>query len=145
VGRAGAVAPVAAHRGTRRPDREGRGERRKKLTDEPELALWFRLALAWGCPVAEAQERCSSDEFTYWKAFAAREPFGGHADNWRAALISSTVANTIPRKQGARAFTPDDFMPHRDDRGSRSDLTEEQRRFIESQRKSRGKRRHNHR
>lgn len=107
--------------------------------------LWFRLALAWGCTVAEAQERCPSEEFTYWKEFARREPFGGFADNWRAALVASTVANTIPRKQGARAFTPEDFIPDGGGRGG-SDLTDEQRRFIESKRKAtRGKRRHNHR
>lgn len=86
----------------------------------------------------------SSEEFTRWVAFMQREPSGFEVENWRMGVIASTVANTIPRKPGARAFTPQDFMPDVGDGSSR--LTEEQREFIQRKKRAhRGKRRHDHR
>ena len=39
--------------------------------------------------------------------FYQEQPFGLWRDDYRAALISSTVANTVSKK----AFKPTDFMP----------------------------------
>jgi len=43
------------------------------------------------------------------------EPWGFEADNWRAGLITSMVANTVrdPKKR-RKPFLPSDFMPEED-------------------------------
>ena len=59
---------------------------------QPEERFWFRLAALWGCPVCEAKERCSSEEFTHWRAFYGIEPWGCELADMLAARICMTVA-----------------------------------------------------
>lgn len=54
----------------------------------------------------------SSAEFTEWAAFYGLEPWGWEADNWRAGMIASVVANTVrDSKKRRKPFQPADFMP----------------------------------
>lgn len=76
--------------------------------------MWFRLALRFGVPVGELQERISSAEFTAWLAFFELEPWGYEIDNWRAGMICASTANTAGPKPGTRKpWTAADFMPRR--------------------------------
>lgn len=50
----------------------------------------------------------SSEEFTEWVEYYKVEPWGYEADNWRAAMIASTIAAS----QGA-SVPLEDFLPQR--------------------------------
>jgi hypothetical protein len=52
----------------------------------------------------------SSVEFIEWIAYYRLEPWGYEADNWRAGMIASVIANAN-RKKGKKAYKPTDFMP----------------------------------
>lgn len=46
-------------------------------------------------------------------AYAAIEPWGEEQANWRAGLITSTIANVHrDSRKKPQPFTPEDFMPH---------------------------------
>lgn len=53
----------------------------------------------------------SSRELSEWMAFYSLEPWDATQDEWRAAMIAATVANTArdARKQHT-AYQPADFM-----------------------------------
>ena len=61
-------------------------------------------------PVGEMLRRMSSAELTEWAAYAEIEPFGAQWDNWRAGLITSTIAN-VNRGKGRKAYKASEFMP----------------------------------
>ena len=49
---------------------------------------WFRLAALWGCTVNEAIERCSDQEFLWWRAYYRLEPWGQR----RAEVVAGYAA-----------------------------------------------------
>lgn len=51
-----------------------------------------------------------AEEFAEWQAFDSIEPIGGQADDYRAGLVASILAN-IHRKKGADAIRPLDLFP----------------------------------
>lgn len=67
----------------------------------------FRLALAFGCTVAELQERLDSDELTEWMAYALLDPFGGKRGDYQAAMITANLMNA---QVGEVKFKLNDFM-----------------------------------
>lgn len=72
--------------------------------------MWMNLALAWGCPVREAQTRCTHAEFLEWCAFYSIQPWGEERADLRIAQLCSIVANVAKGKKG-RPFKPSEFMP----------------------------------
>jgi len=59
--------------------------------------------------VAELSERMSSKELTEWLAYYSLEPFGNEIENYRAGVISSTIANVVPGRK--TLLKPSDFFP----------------------------------
>ena len=59
-------------------------------------------------------DRLTSKQIAEWVAFYSLEPFG---NEWRqAAVIASTIAEANRNeKKRSKPFTPDDFMPKRDE------------------------------
>lgn len=57
----------------------------------------------------------SSRELAEWAAFYRMEPWGAEAQDWRAGLIASTIANANrdPRRRRV-PYQPSDFMPRRE-------------------------------
>lgn len=54
---------------------------------------------------------CSA-EFAEWMAFERLEgPLGPEREDWRVALIASTIANANRDPKKHRAYTPTDFIP----------------------------------
>jgi hypothetical protein len=51
----------------------------------------------------------SSEEFVYWKAYAAIDPFGNVRSDLQTALLASTLAN-IHRGPKQQAYQLKDFM-----------------------------------
>ncbi len=65
--------------------------------------------------VDELLNRISSRELTEWMAFYQLEPWGTETEDWRAGLISSTIANANrDQKRRRKPYEPQDFMPRRD-------------------------------
>jgi hypothetical protein len=60
--------------------------------------MWFRLALSWGCPVSEAQARCSSREFAEWAAYYRLEPWGEERADLRSGIIAHLIAGALSKK-----------------------------------------------
>jgi hypothetical protein len=58
--------------------------------------------------VAEAQQRVSSQEFTYWRAFHRINPIGSVRSDYHAALIAFTIAKAQGSKKKPLKF--DDFI-----------------------------------
>lgn len=52
----------------------------------------------------------SSEQFAGWWAFYRRQPWGFYADNLRAGVVASTVAN-CNRRKGQPPFRASDFLP----------------------------------
>lgn len=69
----------------------------------------MRLALALGKTLKELENEMSAAEFMEWVVFFEKEPFGAIADNYRAALISSIIAN-VNRDPKKRAYEIEDFL-----------------------------------
>lgn len=69
----------------------------------------FRLALAWGCSVAELEERLPQWELPYWYAFYLLEPFGGDVLDTQFAQICTLFANANRNPKRSRAFVLEDF------------------------------------
>jgi hypothetical protein len=86
----------------------------------------------------------SSAEFTKWKAYAAKHPFGYLMDNYRAfvpaAELMNTINSTVKWKRKPRKWKASDLSPSEKKRAP--DLTPEQQEHI---RKKHGKRRNSHR
>lgn len=82
----------------------------------------------------------SSAEFTAWKKYADKEPFGYPMDNYRmsvpAAALMNTINSTVGWKRKPRAWKASDLCPEKTKRAP--ELTPEQREHI---RKKHGKRR----
>ena len=55
--------------------------------------------------VSELDARMSSREFAEWMVYSQIEPFGPAREDYRAALISTVVANSSGNK-----MSPDDFI-----------------------------------
>ena len=74
--------------------------------------MWFRLALALGMSVKQAQQEIDSHEFGYWLAYYGLEPWGERVADMRHGIAVATLAN-INRNTDARpdAYMPEDFMP----------------------------------
>ena len=62
-----------------------------------------------GRTVEELFDTMSGNEFFYWLAFSALEPFGDDRADWRNAMILSQQAN-MNRKKGKPAYKPDKFL-----------------------------------
>lgn len=60
--------------------------------------------------VREMLERIDSRELSEWMAFDSLEPIGDLRGDYQAGVIASVVANSTPRKRGAKIFQPADFM-----------------------------------
>lgn len=76
--------------------------------------------------VAELLARMSGEELADWMAFEElRGPLGPSRADWHAALVASTVANTVPRRKGrARAKLQDFMIKWRSNRTSRQSAAE---------------------
>lgn len=62
--------------------------------------------------VRELLERIDSRELTEWGAFFNLEPWGTEIEDWRAGLISATIAEVNRDPQRRRnPYLPSDFMP----------------------------------
>lgn len=80
----------------------------------------FRLALEFGCTVADLEDRLSESELHEWAAFYRLEPFGASAAWLRHGHLCAVIVNAISnaaraiaggkRSAGAGA-RPDDFLP----------------------------------
>lgn len=61
--------------------------------------------------VAELLARMSGEELADWLAYEEMEgPLGPGRGDWHAALISTTVANTVPRRKGKARTKIADMM-----------------------------------
>jgi len=68
----------------------------------------MQLAIDLGSTLQELNQRMSSAEFSLWLAFHQLQPRGVERDNFHAAIIASTVANTHAPK--GKTFKIQDFM-----------------------------------
>jgi hypothetical protein len=87
----------------------------------------------------------SSAEFTDWLAYMSIEPHGYDLDTWRWGMMTANICNavrsTIPLPKGKgklRVFKAEDFYPFRKNE-ERTDLTAEQKAYLERKRKRRKK------
>jgi hypothetical protein len=69
-----------------------------------------RYALAVGWPVPLLKRIMTSRDISEAMAYERLQPIGEARADFRAGIIASVIAN-INRKQGAKPFTPSDFMP----------------------------------
>lgn len=76
------------------------------------MRLLFRLALAFGCPVAELRQRLTMDEWNYWRAFWTLDPWGEQREDERAAYV--IAAALAPHSR--RAPMPSKFRLYPDER-----------------------------
>jgi hypothetical protein len=93
--------------------------------------MWMRLAALWGCPVAEAQARCTAAEFAEWLAYYAIEPWGEAGAYLRHGILASVVANTRAGG-GGRTWSAADFMPNVSREQRESDEAGDQRAQIDA-------------
>ncbi|MCK9570000.1 DUF4035 domain-containing protein [Candidatus Pacearchaeota archaeon] len=71
---------------------------------------WFRLALAFGTPVRELQEKMSSIEFAEWIAYSNIEPIGDKRGDYQAAAIAAEIHNSIAGAFGGKRVSIDDRL-----------------------------------
>ena len=62
-----------------------------------------------GRTVKELFDEMSDNEFFYWMAFSALEPFGDDRADWRNAMLLAQQAN-MNRNKGKPAYKPDKFL-----------------------------------
>ena len=74
----------------------------------PSRKFWFVLALALGATVGELQDRMTSSEFSEWRAYYEKDPFGTLRSDYQSGQICSTIANIV----SGEAFSPADFTFH---------------------------------
>ena len=75
----------------------------------------FRLAAHLGMLVSDIDARMSSRELTEWMIYYGMEPFGPAREDYRAALVSSTIANCHGNKLKPQDFIKPYERPKRDD------------------------------
>lgn len=65
--------------------------------------------------VRELLARIDSRELVEWQIYYGLEPWGTETEDYRAAIVASTIANVNrdPKKQ-RRPLAPEAFMPRRD-------------------------------
>jgi hypothetical protein len=71
---------------------------------------WHRVATVFGCPVAEAQERLTSAEFTDWIYYLRHEPQGYHGLAKVMATLCATVWNASIQVKRRKQLKPSDFL-----------------------------------
>ena len=59
----------------------------------------------------ELLARIDSRELSEWQAYEGLDPWGGWRGDLQAGIVASVVANTMGRRKGQPAFTPQDFLP----------------------------------
>lgn len=76
--------------------------------------------------MAELLARMSGEELADWMAYEElRGPLGPTRGDWQAAVISSTVASTIPRRKGrARPKVADFLLKWKGSRSARQSAAE---------------------
>lgn len=95
--------------------------------------MWHRIAgLLGGRTIAEWQQAMTHAEFVDWCAYYGIEPWGGDAENWRAGVISATVANYAGRSRKRADAKPSDFMPKSNRRKRRQSAAEIERALREA-------------
>ena len=52
----------------------------------------------------------TAEQILEWELYFKKEPFGHELGFYQAGIISSVIAN-VNRGKGARAFSPEDFIP----------------------------------
>lgn len=77
--------------------------------------------------VRELLERIDSRELTEWAAYYELEPWGTEVEDLRIATVLAMMANINrdPKKKST-PFTPDDFMPNREQPETEEQTWEEQ-------------------
>jgi hypothetical protein len=60
--------------------------------------------------VRQVLDEIDAEEFAEWQAFDVLEPIGGNADDYRAGIVASMLAN-IHRKRGTEAIKPLELFP----------------------------------
>lgn len=70
-----------------------------------------------------------AEEFKYWMAYYAIDPWGEERDDIRSAIVAATVSNSNPYRKGRNARV-DDFLPFADMR-AREMTDEEMMREVE--------------
>ena len=59
----------------------------------------------------ELKAAMTAEEFGYWQALYRREPWGEVAEDLRAGIVASTIANVNrDPKRKQKPYTPDEFM-----------------------------------
>lgn len=79
----------------------------------PARRLLYRLALASGYWIYNPYALMGRMPFRVlleWQEYAEAEPFGEWRADLRAAMIAATIANSMGRAKGKRAFKLEDFM-----------------------------------
>ena len=75
--------------------------------------------------VGELLQRMSSRELSEWMAFFTLEPWGTEVEDWRFAMVASTIRNVF-RGPKDRPSQPKDFMPQRGPIAREEQTVEEQ-------------------
>lgn len=70
-----------------------------------------------------------AEEFKYWMAYYAIDPWGEERSDIRSAIVAATVSNSNPYRRG-RSARVDDFLPYADTR-AREMTDEEMMREVE--------------
>ena len=82
------------------------------MRSRPHLLFAHRLALALGhVDVEKMLAAVSASQFRQWMRYASIEPFGYDIENWRHAMVASTVANFSGRLRKGAWTKPKDFFP----------------------------------
>jgi hypothetical protein len=85
------------------------------------LLFGFRLAREFGCPdVGRFLRELPWEDFKWWMAYYAIEPWGETRDDLRAGVVASAVYNVNRSKQSDRVWSPADFLLTRPDEPARS-------------------------
>lgn len=73
----------------------------------------MRLALRLGRTLGELGESMSSEEFNLWLTLYEEEPWDESRADFRAGIISATIANWagMVRRENAPEAVPADYMP----------------------------------
>ena len=69
------------------------------------------LARTLGRTVEELKAAMTAEEFGYWQTLYRREPWGEAAEDLRAGIIASTIANVNrDSKRRPEPYKPNEFM-----------------------------------
>jgi len=95
------------------------------MRSRPEWRHWYKLALALGMSVAQAQREISAREFAGWIAYDQLDPYGLD----RVELIGAQICATLANLHSKRRYKPADFMPQWD-RPPRRSVEEQHANFM---------------